>query len=143
MRNNWFHEICRWLWNINKRKNIFQTPFALHLVFSTPRKAFIYGLFRNFFKLFELAWSSLILVISMRLSILFYIDIPHLFHTLFFVSHIFSTNPVPLHFSLLCVVPMACRLVYYSENNHLIVCKSIYGNYNLRTMFLQLEILRY
>lgn len=43
--NNWFHEICRWIWNINKRKKNF---FKLHLVFSTPRRAFIYGLFRDF-----------------------------------------------------------------------------------------------
>ena len=45
--NNWFHEICRWIWNINKRKNNFLTPFALHWNIQTARKAFIYGLFRN------------------------------------------------------------------------------------------------
>ena len=31
--NNWFHEICRWIWNINKRKKYFLnsicTPFGL------------------------------------------------------------------------------------------------------------------
>ena len=46
--------------------------------------------------LFKLAESGLIQIISIRLSILLCIDKLHLFHTLFFVSHIFSTNPVPL-----------------------------------------------
>ena len=73
-----------------------------------------------------------------------FILIFRIFSTRHFSFHIFLV-PIQYHciFSLLCVVPMACRLVYYSENNHLIVCKSTYGNYNLRTMFLQLEILRY
>ena len=93
--------------------------------------------------LFKLAKSGLILIISVQLPIPFCIDNSYFFHTLFFVSHIFSTNPVPLHFLLLCVVPVACGFVYYSQNNILLVCLSTYGNYNLRTMFLQLEILRY
>ena len=37
----------------------------------------------------------------MWLSILFCIDNLYFFHTLFFVSHIFSTNPVPLHFFII------------------------------------------
>ena len=110
------------------------------------RKSPINGLFSPFMKLcllFKLAESGLIQVIIIWLSILFCIDNPYLFHTLFGVSHIFSTHPVPLHFSLLCVVLVACRFVYYSQNNILPVCLPIYENYNLRTMFLQLEILRY
>ena len=51
--------------------------------------------------LFKLAESSLILVILMQLSIPFSIDNSYLFHTLFFVSHIFSTNPVPLYFFII------------------------------------------
>ena len=68
----------------------------------------------------------------------------HIFSTHYFSFHIFLV-PIQYHciFSLLCVVPVACRFVYYSQNNILSVCKSTYGNYNLRTMFLQLEILRY
>lgn len=91
--------------------------------------------------LFKLAESGLIQVI--QLSIPFYIDNSHLFHT-FFSFHIFLV-PIQYHciLSLLCVVPVACRFVYYSENNLLIFYKSTYGNYNLQTMFLQLEILRY
>ena len=51
--------------------------------------------------LFKLAEFGLILVVSIWLSILSCIDISYLFHTLFFVSHIFSTNPVPLHFFII------------------------------------------
>ena len=46
--------------------------------------------------LLKLAKFGLILVVLMQLSILFHIDNMYLFHSLFFVSHIFSTNPVPL-----------------------------------------------
>lgn len=58
----------------------------------------------GFFKqldLFKLAKFGLILVVSIWLSIPSCIDISYLFHTLFFVSHIFSTNPVPLHFFII------------------------------------------
>ncbi len=58
----------------------------------------------GFFKqldLFKLAKFGLILVVSIWLSILSCIDISYFFHTLFFVSHIFSTNPVPLHFFII------------------------------------------
>ena len=58
----------------------------------------------GFFKqldLFKLAKSGLILIISVQLSIPFCIDNSYFFHTLFFVSHIFSTNPVPLHFFII------------------------------------------
>ena len=58
----------------------------------------------GFFKqldLFKLAKFGLMQVILMWLSILFCIDNLYFFHTLFFVSHIFSTNPVPLHFFII------------------------------------------
>ena len=51
--------------------------------------------------LFKLAKSGLILIISVQLSIPFCIDDSYFFHTLFFVSHIFSTNSVPLHFFII------------------------------------------
>ena len=51
--------------------------------------------------LFKLAKFGLILVVLIWLSILFCIDNMCLFHTLFFVSHIFSTIPVPLHFFII------------------------------------------
>ena len=51
--------------------------------------------------LFELAESGLIQIISIQLSILLCIDKLYLFHTLFFFSHIFSTNPVPLYFFII------------------------------------------
>ena len=57
--------------------------------------------FSQFCPLFELAESGLIQVILIWLSIPFCIDNSYLFHTLFFVSHIFSTNPVPLHFFII------------------------------------------
>ena len=38
-----------------------------------------------------------------QLSIPFCIDNSYFFHTLFFVSHIFSTNPVPLLYCHYCV----------------------------------------
>ncbi|MBU5476489.1 hypothetical protein KQI72_07160 [Eubacterium sp. MSJ-21] len=49
----------------------------------------------------KLAKFGLILVVLIWLSILFCIDNMCLFHTLFFVSHIFSTIPVPLHFFII------------------------------------------
>ena len=70
------------------------------------RKSPINGLFTSFMKLcllFKLAKSGLILIISVQLSILFCIDNSCFFHTLFFVSHIFSTNPVPLLYCHYCV----------------------------------------
>lgn len=57
--------------------------------------------FRHFCPLFKLAKFDLILVVLMQLSIPYRIDNIHLFHSLFFVSHIFSTNPVPLHFFII------------------------------------------
>jgi hypothetical protein len=68
------------------------------------RKSPINGLFTPFMKLcllFKLAESGLIQIISIQLSILLCIDKLYLFHTLFFVSHIFSTNPVPLNFFII------------------------------------------
>ena len=113
-----------------------------HLTKNEPRNA-VNSAFLGSCTLFKLAESGLILVISMKLSIPFCID-NAIFSTHYFSFHIFLV-PIQYHciFSLLCVVPVACRFVYYSQNNILSVCKPTYGNYNLRTMFLQLEILRY
>ena len=74
--------------------------FCLHSAYIQNEKPLFTGLPAIFF-LFKLAKFGLILVVSIWLSILFCIDISHLFHTLFFVSHIFSTNPVPLHFFII------------------------------------------
>ena len=52
--NNWFHEICRWIWNINKRKKYFLnsicTPFGL---FDCPQSLYLWA-FPQFFKLLKL-----------------------------------------------------------------------------------------
>ena len=46
---------------------------------------------------------DLILVVLMQLSILYCIDNSYIFHSLFFVPHTFSTNPVPLLYCHYCV----------------------------------------
>ena len=62
----------------------------------------------------------------------------------YFSFHIFLV-PIQYHciFSLLCVVPVACRLVCYSQNNFLLTCLSTYGNYNVQAIFLQEKVLWY
>jgi hypothetical protein len=75
-------------------------PNQIHLIKQIPETRINTG-FRHFNPLFKLAESGLIQVILMWLSILFCIDNLRLFHTLFFVLHIFSTNPVPLHFFII------------------------------------------
>ena len=59
--NNWFHEICRWIWNINKRKKFFSnsicTPFGL---FDCPQILYLWA-FPRFFKLLKLGKSKDIL----------------------------------------------------------------------------------
>ena len=62
----------------------------------SPQNLYLWA-FSQFSPLLKLAESGLILVIPIWLSIPFCIDILCIFHTLFFVSNIFSTNPVPLH----------------------------------------------
>ena len=57
--------------------------------------------FQDLQLLLKLAESGLIQVILIQLSIPFRIDNAYLFHSLFLVSHIFSTNPVPLHFFII------------------------------------------
>ena len=92
---------------INHNIYINSSPHNLQWVsykYHDKRKSPINGLFTSFMKLcllFKLAKFGLILVVSIWLSILFCIDNLHFFHTLFFVSHIFSTNPVPLHFFII------------------------------------------
>ena len=81
-------------------------PKSLALSFCYQIELYLLGnalfirLSRNFY-LFKLAKFGLILVVLIWLSILFCIDNMCLFHTLFFVSHIFSTIPVPLHFFII------------------------------------------
>ena len=75
-------------------------PNQSHLIKQMPETRINTG-FRHFSPLFKLAKFGLILVVSIWLSILSCIDISYLFHTLFFVSHIFSTSPVPLHFFII------------------------------------------
>ena len=48
--NNWFHEICRWIWNINKRKKFFLTSFGLS---DYPQSLYLWA-FPRFFKLLKL-----------------------------------------------------------------------------------------
>lgn len=88
--------------NNNHMKTIEKRVVAISS--STKEKSSRNGLFSLFLKLcllLKLADSGLIQIIPIQLSILSCIDISHLFHTLFFVSHIFSTNPVPLHFFII------------------------------------------
>ena len=59
--------------------------------------------FTKHFCLFKLAKFGLILVVLTHLSIPSCIDNQYLFHSLFFVLHIFSTNPVPLLYCHYCV----------------------------------------
>ena len=66
----------------------------------SPQNLYLWA-FSQFSPLLKLAKSGLILIISAQLSIPFCIDNSYFFHTLFFVSHIFSTNPVPLHFFII------------------------------------------
>ena len=95
------------------------------------------------FPLFKLAKFDVILIRFSLFSILYN------FENDGFSTHYFSfhTLLVPiqyqLFFSLLCVVPVACRSINYSENNHLLVCKFTYKNYNLKLLFLQQKVLRY
>ena len=94
---------------INHNIYINSSPHNLQWVsykYHDKRKSPINGLFTSFMKLsllFKLAEFGLIQVIFMWLSILFCIDNLYFFHTLFFVSHIFSTNPVPLLYCHYCV----------------------------------------
>ena len=93
--------------------------------------------------LFKLAKFDVILIRFKSFSILFS------FENSGFSTHYFSfhTLLVPiqyqLFFSLLCVVPVACRSINYSENNHQLVCKFTYRNYNLKLLFLQQKVLWY
>lgn len=67
---------------------------------NSPQSLYLWA-FSQFSPLLKLAKFGLILVVSILLSILNRIDNRYLFHSLFFVSHIFSTNPVPLHFFII------------------------------------------
>ena len=84
-----------------QRKKIFFNSICTPLEHpDSPQSLYLWA-FSQFSPLLKLAESGLIQIISIQLSILLCIDKLHLFHTLFFVSHIFSTNPVPLHFFII------------------------------------------
>ena len=84
-----------------QRKKIFFNSICTPLEHpDSPQSLYLWA-FSQFSPLLKLAESGLIQIISIQLSILLCIDKLHLFHTLFFISHIFSTNPVPLHFFII------------------------------------------
>ena len=68
----------------------------------SPQNLYLWA-FSQFSPLLKLAKFDLILVVLMQLSILYCIDNSYIFHSLFFVPHIFSTNPVPLLYCHYCV----------------------------------------
>lgn len=74
----------------------------------------------------------------------YFVLITYTFSTHYFSFHIFSV-PTQYHciVSLLCVVPVACRFFYYSQNKFLPFCLYTYGNYNLQAIFLQEKVLWY
>ena len=76
--------------------------FDCHSTKNEPRNAVI-SAFLGSCTLFKLAKSGLILIVLIQLSIPSCVDNIYLFHSLFFVSHIFSTNPVPLLYCHYCV----------------------------------------
>ena len=84
-----------------QRKKIFFNSICTPLEHpDSPQSLYLWA-FSQFSPLLKLAKFGLILVVLIWLSILFCIDNMCLFHTLFFVSHIFSTIPVPLHFFII------------------------------------------
>ena len=86
--------------NVNTKFFLSNFQNYCHATKNEPRNA-VNSAFLGSCTLFKLAKFGLMQVILMRLSILFCIDNLYFFHTLFFVSHIFSTNPVPLHFFII------------------------------------------
>ena len=86
-----------------QRKKIFFNSICTPLEHpDSPQSLYLWA-FSQFSPLLKLAKFGLILIISVQLSIPFCIDNSYFFHTLFFVSHIFSTNPVPLLYCHYCV----------------------------------------
>ena len=116
--------------------------FDCHWAKNEPRNAII-SAFLGSCTLFKLAKFNVILI---RFSLF---SIPYNFENNSFSTHYFSFHNflVPIQyqrsFSLLCVVPVACRSFDYSKNNRLLVCKFTYRNYNLKLLFLQQKVLRY
>ena len=112
MRYYLYQNCCKFSFKNVLFKNFFEKNSKKYCHFivteksKKSHKAFIYGLcghIKLVFILFKLAKFGLILVVSISLSILYCIDNMHLFHSLFFVSHIFSTNPVPtIFFIIVC-----------------------------------------
>ena len=111
LSKNWNSEwlILKCSYKVQKNKEPYRLLACLFVAFSSnckhfastengkPHKYWLPAVFTSF----KLAESGLIQVILTWLSIPFCIDNSHFFHTLFFVSHIFSTNPVPLHFFII------------------------------------------
>ena len=85
--------------------------------------------FRHFCPLFKLAKFGLILVVLIWLSILSRIDNSYLFYSLFFVLHIFSTNPVPLPYFHHCVQFWWIAGLFYTTTKwNYIILINIYKN---------------
>ena len=121
-------------------------PKQVSYRYHRKEKSFRNGLFTPFLKLcvlFKLAKFDVILIRFSSFSILYNFE-NDVFSTHYFSFH---TLLVPiqyqLFFSLLCVVPVACRSFDYSKNNRLLVCKFTYRNYNLKLLFLQQKVLWY
>ena len=110
--------------------------FDCHTPKNKPRNA-VNSAFLGSCTLFKLAEFGLILGIPTLLPY-HLVLITHAFSTHYFSFHIFLV-PIQYHciLSLLCVVPVACKFFYYSQNNFLPVCLSTYENYNLLILFLQ------
>ena len=54
-KNNWFHEICRWIWNINKRKKYFLNSICTPPGLFDILQSLYSWAFPRFFKLLEFA----------------------------------------------------------------------------------------
>lgn len=119
-----FRGICGKCFNINL-KTISRSK-------KKDRKVPILRTFQSKCPLLELAKFDVILIRFSSFSILYN------FENNGFSTHYFSfhTLLVPiqyqLFFSLLCVVPVACRSFDYSKNNRLLVCKFTHKNNNTK-----------
>ena len=86
--NNRFHEICRWIWNINKRKKYFLnsicTPFGL---FDTPQSLYLWA-FPRFFKLLEFG-KSIDIIKYICLSFISFLPLFYFCYIYYFGSLIF------------------------------------------------------
>ena len=100
--------------------------FAYNLLTSKSGSPYLQGfpLFSSYSNSQSLVWFRLF-----KYGYLYhFVLIVHAFSTQYFSFHIFLV-PLQYHciFSLLCAVPVVCRLVCFSQNNILSVCLSTYG----------------